>query len=215
MFEDLNSKKLTKEQEYKYIRLYQEENDQDAYHKLILSQLAWGIKVGTRVGLTMDKDDITSYAVLGIIHAIKKFDTSKGLRLTTFVTWCVRSYVSRVSAQKYHVYVPTTLVAQKCKEAAQRIQESSRVGMKCLGGVPETRIELIDINDEIEYIFKKISKKSKKFLELYYFRGLTLRQIAKLNGYSVQRAQQIKESILREAYVASKNNNIKATGQLH
>lgn len=48
----------------------------------------------------LDMEDLVQEAALGLLHAVKLFDTSKGFKLSTYATWWIKQYVQRAVSNK-------------------------------------------------------------------------------------------------------------------
>ena len=60
--------------------------------------------------------DLIQEGNLGLIHAIDKFDLSKGVRLSTYATWWIRQYIGKaLSNQSRIIRIPTNQVENALK----------------------------------------------------------------------------------------------------
>ena len=87
-------KLLEKEEEYKLILEWQKNKDEKslskllvAYHKLVKSisrrYLSYGVS----------HEDLIQEGIIGLMHAIEKFDVSKGFRLSTYSQWWIQALI--------------------------------------------------------------------------------------------------------------------------
>lgn len=91
---------LTIEEERKVMQRYKR-GDQEARRRLIESNLRFVIKMalGYR-GQGIPLSDLIQEGNLGLIEALRKFDTDKGVRLITYASWWIRLYIQRAIEQK-------------------------------------------------------------------------------------------------------------------
>lgn len=54
----------------------------------------------------LDVDDCFQQSYLAFEHALKKFETGRGTRFLTYLTWWMRSYVERMGHEDRLIYVP-------------------------------------------------------------------------------------------------------------
>lgn len=87
-------KALSKEEEEKYIKLYEKENDINAKNKLIehnLRLVAHVIKKYYSVG--HDQDDLISIGTIGLIKAVNSYTSDKGTKLATYASRCIENEI--------------------------------------------------------------------------------------------------------------------------
>ena len=83
---------LTHEEEYMLAKRWQEHEDIEAAHRMVLSHLRLVAKmaIGFRhYGLPLA--DLVSEGNLGLMRAVKKFDPERGFRLSTYAMWWIRA----------------------------------------------------------------------------------------------------------------------------
>ena len=88
------------------------ENHKWALDKLVLCNLGLVHKIVHKFPLknaTCSYDDLFQEGVAGLIHGIRKFDETRGYRLSTYVYRWIQAYVSR-SVSYTHLTLPTILL---------------------------------------------------------------------------------------------------------
>jgi len=84
---------LSSEEEKIYIERY-ENGDEEARNVLIERNLRLVAHVCKKYGTTnVEQDDLISIGTIGLIKGIKSFDSSKGVRLATYVSRCIENEV--------------------------------------------------------------------------------------------------------------------------
>ena len=101
--------------------------DAEAFHRFVLFHrrlVDWVARRYARL-LHLDLEDAQQIGVLGLLHAAKRFDPSRGVRFSTFGTYCIQGFCKRLglpSGQLIrispHVYWPCIKVRQKLQRAA-------------------------------------------------------------------------------------------------
>ncbi len=85
---------LNREQEVALARSYRNNNDLDAAHRLICSNLRFVVKIANeyrRYGLR--QLDLVQEGNIGLMLAVKKFDPDRGIRLISYAVWWIRAYI--------------------------------------------------------------------------------------------------------------------------
>ncbi len=85
---------LEKEEEFKLIDEWRDSKNPKALQKILNSYLRLAVSFARKYssyGLPID--DLIHEGVLGIMHALEKFDTSKDFRLSTYASWWIRASI--------------------------------------------------------------------------------------------------------------------------
>ena len=122
---------LTAEEEYETARKIAEENDEAAKELLINSNLRLVVSVAKdylNKGLSIQ--DLIQEGNIGLMHAVDKFDYTKGFRFSTYATWWIRqSMVRGIADQSRDIRLPVHLtehINQVKKVQWQLMQEMDR-----------------------------------------------------------------------------------------
>jgi RNA polymerase primary sigma factor len=72
-----------------------------AYECLVLhnQRLVWKIAHGHQ-GHGLDLEDLVQHGTLGLMRAVRKFDVTKGYKLSTYATWWIRQAITRAIADE-------------------------------------------------------------------------------------------------------------------
>jgi RNA polymerase sigma-32 factor len=105
---------LTPEEEFQLAVKYRKDNDMEAAHKLITSNLRFVVRVALEyrtygVKLT----DLIQEGNIGLVMAIKKFDPYKGYRLISYAIWWIRAYIQNFIIKDWSLVKIGTTRAQK------------------------------------------------------------------------------------------------------
>lgn len=105
---------LSEEEEARLIREFQTKGDLAAAQKLITSHLRLAAKIALtyrRYGLPMA--DVISEANIGLMQAVKKFDTDKKVRLATYAIWWIKAAINDYVLRSWSLVKIGTVAAQK------------------------------------------------------------------------------------------------------
>lgn len=105
---------LTEQQETDLIKRFKEHNDLEAAQKLITSHLRLAVKIALtyrRYGLPAA--DLISEANIGLMQAVKKFDMSKKVRLSTYAILWIKAALNDYVLRSWSLVKIGTVAAQK------------------------------------------------------------------------------------------------------
>jgi len=196
---------LSREEELEYFKRYHG-GDINAYHTLIESQIGWSNKLAIEFCKQIswcDLDAAMSAGYLGVIHAIRKFDVTRGSRLTTYSKYWIDQYLRRVSKQERElISIPEYLGLKDKKEHPnQRFAKVRLEGAEKLKDFPAINSiseheKYIDLLVDVEDSIKRLSKREQFVIQSIFYDRKILKVIGKELGVSRQRVQQIKEESL-------------------
>ena len=179
---------LTSEEEKIYLHRF-ENGDEEARNILIERNLRLVAHVCKKYGTAnVEQDDLISIGTIGLIKGIKSFDSSKGVRLATYVSRCIENevlmHLRAVKKLGAEVYLEDTIGKDK---------DDNTVSLQEVIENDERSIEdEVDLKFKIKKLYQKMKKvlkdREKLILEMRF--GLdgkkprTQNQIAKVLGIS-------------------------------
>ncbi len=105
---------LSEEEEVALINDFKQNNNLEAAHRLVVSHLRLAAKIALtyrRYGLPLA--DIISEANIGLMQAVKKFDLSKKVRLSTYAIWWIKASINDFILRSWSLVKIGTVAAQK------------------------------------------------------------------------------------------------------
>ena len=105
---------LSEEEEQRLIRQFKEQGDLQAAQTLITSHLRLAVKIALtyrRYGLPTA--DLISEANIGLMQAVKKFDTTKNVRLSTYAILWIKAALNDFVLRSWSLVKIGTVAAQK------------------------------------------------------------------------------------------------------
>ncbi len=123
---------LEKDEEFKLIDDWRLSKNPKALQKILNSYLRLAVSFARKYssyGLPID--DLIHEGVLGIMHALEKFDTSKDFRLSTYASWWIRASIQDYILKNWSVVRTGSTASQKAlffnlKKIKQQINDVSR-----------------------------------------------------------------------------------------
>lgn len=105
---------LEPQEEQDLAKLWRDEQDLDAAHRLVTSHLRLVAKIamGFR-GYGLPVNELISEGNIGLMQAVKKFDPEKGFRLATYAMWWVRASIQEYILRSWSLVKMGTTSAQK------------------------------------------------------------------------------------------------------
>ncbi len=85
---------LSREAEHSLAMRWYTDKDLDAAHELVVSNLRFVVKVALEFksyGVALK--DMIQEGNIGLMHAVKKFDPTRGTRLITYAVWWIKSHI--------------------------------------------------------------------------------------------------------------------------
>ena len=123
---------LEKDEEFMLINDWRDNKTPRSLQKILNSYLRLAISYARKYssyGLPID--DLIHEGVLGIMHALEKFDTSKDFRLSTYASWWIRASIQDYILKNWSVVRTGSTASQKAlffnlKKIKQQINDVSR-----------------------------------------------------------------------------------------
>jgi len=142
---------LTKEEEIELAIRYREEDDQEAAHKLIVSNLRLVVKIAMDFHRYWMKNlmDLIQEGNIGLMQAVKKFDPYKGIKLSYYASFWIKAYILKFIMENWKLVKIGTTQAQR-KLFFNLAKEKER--LLSLGYDPEPKLlaERLDVKkDEV------------------------------------------------------------------
>jgi RNA polymerase sigma-32 factor len=105
---------LTADEEFALAVRYQEQEDVEAAHKLITSNLRFVVKVSLEYrGYGLKLLDLIQEGNIGLMVALKKFDPHKGYRFISYAIWWIRAYIQNFIIRSWSLVKMGTTQIQK------------------------------------------------------------------------------------------------------
>ncbi len=175
---------LTKEEEHELL-VKAKEGDTEAKQLLILSNLRLVVNVAKNyMNKGLNYIDLISEGNFGLIHAIEKFDHTKGFRFSTYAVWWIKQAVSkaiinkgreiRIPSYKYDIlnkinkYIMNYVTQYDVFPNIKDISQSTKISESKIEKVMLEFQELLSLNSSIgEDIFLEdiVSSVNSEFLE--------------------------------------------------
>ncbi len=126
------AKILEKDEEYMLISDWRDNRNPKSLQKILNSYLRLAVSYARKYssyGLSID--DLIHEGVLGIMHALDKFDISKDFRLSTYASWWIRASIQDYILKNWSVVRTGSTASQKAlffnlKKIKQQINDVSR-----------------------------------------------------------------------------------------
>ena len=123
---------LEKEEEFELINDWRDTKNPKSLQKILDAYLRLAVSYARKYssyGLSLD--DLIHEGVLGIMHALDKFDTSKDFRLSTYASWWIRASIQDYILKNWSVVRTGSTASQKAlffnlKKIKQQINDVSR-----------------------------------------------------------------------------------------
>jgi RNA polymerase sigma-32 factor len=105
---------LTVEEEQQLARVFRDQGDTRAAHRLVTANLRFVVKVAYEYrsyGFKMS--DLIQEGNIGLMKAVQKFDPDKGIRLISYAVWWIRAYIQNYILKSWSLVKLGTTQAQR------------------------------------------------------------------------------------------------------
>lgn len=105
---------LSREEERALAERHVEQQDFDAAHRLVVSNLRFVVKIAHEYkGYGLKLLDLVQEGNIGLMMAVKKFEPSRGYRLISYAVWWVRAYIQNFIMRSWSLVKLGTTQAQR------------------------------------------------------------------------------------------------------
>ncbi len=122
---------LEKKQEFELIEDWRQNKNQKSLQKILNAYLRLAVSYARKYSsYGLPTDDLIHEGVLGIMHALDKFDISKDFRLSTYASWWIRASIQDYILKNWSVVRTGSTASQKAlffnlKKIKQQINDVS------------------------------------------------------------------------------------------
>ncbi|WP_163470248.1 RNA polymerase sigma factor RpoD/SigA [Fusobacterium sp. IOR10] len=182
---DIRKYKILEKSEEEELLLKAKAGDSEAKNQLILCNLRLVVSVAKNyMSKGMNFIDLISEGNLGLIHAIDKFDLSKGYRFSTYAVWWIKQSITkavinkgreiRIPSYKYDLFNKVNKIVMKnfVKDgkyvSEKKIAEEIGISEKKVKNIMQEFQEILSLNMEVGeniYLEDTLINKSSKNLE--------------------------------------------------
>ena len=146
--------RLTHVEEIELIREYRNTGDKKVLDRIVLANTGLVHKLVNKFPLknaSVAYDDLFQEGIAGLIHGIRKFDTTKGYRLSTYCYNWIRAYIQRY----YQNHCQAVRVPVHISDAAQTLRKQVELLTVELGRTP-TMDEISAVNGDASKILDNV-----------------------------------------------------------
>lgn len=109
-----NNPVLSREEEYELAMKFKNDGDLEAARKLVTSNLKFVVSVANEYkNYGFNTMDIIQEGNVGLMHAVKGFDPTKGYRLISYAVWWIRAYMQNYIIKSWSLVKVGTTQAQR------------------------------------------------------------------------------------------------------
>jgi RNA polymerase sigma-32 factor len=139
---------LSREEETRLAMRFKEKGDLDAVTQLILSHLRLAVSIAMEYkNLPFNVMDLIQEGNVGLMHAVKKFDPYRNVRVSTYAAWWIRAYILKYILQNWRLVRIGTTEAQR-KLFFQLSKERERLEKLGVEAGPKLLAEQLDVKEK-------------------------------------------------------------------
>lgn len=149
---------LSREQEFALAQQFVQQEDWDAAHEMVVSNLRFVVKVAHEYrGYNLKLLDLIQEGNIGLMMAVKKFEPDRGYRLISYAVWWIRAYIQNFIMRSWSLVKLGTTQAQrklffKLRSEKDRIEREAQDGVTSVAealaarlGVSEQDVSEMDV----------------------------------------------------------------------
>ncbi len=206
---------LTQKEEYDLAVKYREQNNVEAAHRLITSNLRFVVKLAFEYkSYGVKLLDLIQEGNIGLMMAVKKFNPYKGYRFISYAVWWIRAYIQNFIIKTWSlVKIGTTQAQKKLFYKIGKVRKALESE-----GVMDKKVEMLakDLDVAKEDIIEMEQRMSSRDLSLdnpfdddHELTHLNLLQESTVNQEEALAQEQEKKVVEREVSSAMRNLNDK------
>ena len=139
---------LSREEEDRLARLYRTQGDLDAAARLVSANLRLVVKLAHEYHRNpLSLLDLVQEGNIGLMHAVKKFDPDRGVKLSTYAAWWIRAYILRYIMDNWKMVKLGTTEAQR-KLFFKLRQEQERLLKQGYEATPKLLAERLNVTEQ-------------------------------------------------------------------
>lgn len=211
-----NFKQLSREEELEHFRRWREDGDRQSYEALVESQLPWARRLVAKMGLnskSTEFDEMESLAYEGVLDSIRRFDPTRGVRLTTVVAWGVKNRRHRgMNPGAIHLPLNRAVLTPRQREQVALVSKQSSIGAEWKDeaygdepGIDDDPSETAAANEareldrqRLEWALSQLDDRERQVISRRFYAERTLHEVGSEVGVTRERVRQIETRALRK-----------------
>lgn len=139
---------LTREEEHALAVRYRETGDLNAAYRLVAANLRLVVKLAHEYHRNpLSLLDLIQEGNIGLMHAVKKYDPSRGVKLSSYAVWWIRAYILRYIMDNWKLVKLGTTEAQR-KLFFKLRQEQERLIAQGFNPTPKLLAERLNVSEQ-------------------------------------------------------------------
>ena len=139
---------LTREEELELARRYRETGDVKAAYRLVASNLRLVVKLAHEYHRNpLALLDLIQEGNIGLMQAVKKYDPTRGVKLSSYAAWWIRAYILRYLMDNWKMVKLGTTEAQR-KLFFKLRQEQDRLQTQGFEATPKLLAERLNVSEQ-------------------------------------------------------------------
>lgn len=139
---------LTREEELRLAELFQKTGDVHAAYRLVASNLRLVVKIANQYHRNpLSLLDLIQEGNIGLMQAVKKYDPTRGVKLSSYAAWWIRAYILRYIMDNWRMVKLGTTEAQR-KLFFKLRQEQERLVSQGFEPTPKLLAERLNVTEQ-------------------------------------------------------------------
>jgi len=144
----------------------------------------------------VSKEDVIHSGIVGLFCAVERFDHSRGVKFEVFAFHKIRGHVLDSLTLQKVVKVPRAEIKKKSKKFLGILENLE--DQKTESGL--LKVQEAEERNFFRLAVQELNDRERQIIDLYYYQGLVMKEVAKIMGLSEGRISQVRSLAIKKMF---------------